>query len=71
VSIPLPATAIDVMVREPAVGTTTLDPRLVEATVVGASVRLTAVGEGAVICDPGEAVNPDYDPACVSGSRPI
>jgi hypothetical protein len=61
VSIPLPATAMDIKVREPAVGTTTLDSRLVEAAVVGASVRLTAVGEGAVICDPAE--DSDVPPA--------
>jgi hypothetical protein len=61
VSIPLPATALDVRVREPLVGATTSDTRLVEAAVVGASVRLTAIGEGAVICDPAE--DPDVPPA--------
>ena len=61
VSIPLPATAMDVTVRAPAVGTTRSDSRLVEAAVVGTSVRLTAVGEGPLICDPAE--DPDVPPA--------
>ena len=61
VSIPLPATAIDAKVREPAVGATTSEARLVEAAVAGASVRLTAVGEGPEICDPTE--DSDIPPA--------
>jgi hypothetical protein len=48
----LPASATDVRVREPEVGATTLDSRLTEAAVVGASVRFTAVGAGDDICDP-------------------
>lgn len=61
VSIPLPSTAIDAKVREPAVGATTSESRLVEAAVAGASVRFTAVGEGPLICDPAE--DPDIPPA--------
>lgn len=61
VSIPLPASASDIEVREPVVGATTSDSRLVEAAVVGASVRFTAVGDGPVICDPAE--DPDVPPA--------
>ena len=52
VVVELPANAMDVAVRKPAIGATTSRSRLVEAAVVGASVRLTAVGEGAEICDP-------------------
>lgn len=64
VSIPLPPSAMDVTVRAPAVGATTSDSRLVEAAVAGASVRLTAVGDGPVICDPAE------DPAVPPAERP-
>lgn len=59
--VTLPANAMDVEVRRPAIGTTTSESRLVEAAVIGASVRLTAAGEGAVICDP--AADPDIPPA--------
>lgn len=48
----LPASATDVQVREPKVGDTTPDSRLTEAAVAGASVRLTAVGDGPFVCDP-------------------
>ncbi len=48
----LPALATEVQVREPRVGDTTPESRLTEAAVAGASVRLTAVGDGAPICDP-------------------
>ena len=61
VTIPLPAKAMDIKVRQPTVGKTTLDSRLVEAAVVGTNVRLTAVGEGAVVCDPDE--DPGTPPA--------
>lgn len=50
--LPLPASATQVQVREPKVGDTSFDSRLTEAAVDGASVRLTAVGDGSVICDP-------------------
>jgi hypothetical protein len=53
----LPPSSTDVRVREPKVGDTSLDSRLTEAAVVGASVRLTAVGDGPFICDP--AADPD------------
>ena len=59
--VPLPASARDVEVRRPRVGATTLESRLTEAAVAGASVRFTAVGEGAVVCDPAE--DPDVPPA--------
>jgi hypothetical protein len=61
VSIPLTATASDVEVRRPTVGATTRDTRLTEVAVLGTSVRLTAVGDGASICDPDE--DPDIPPA--------
>ena len=48
----LPASATQVQVREPKVGDTTPDSRLTGAAVEGASVRLTAVGDGPLICDP-------------------
>ena len=48
----LPASAAGVRVREPNVGDTTPESRLTEAAVEGASVRLTAVGDGPAICDP-------------------
>ena len=54
----LPASATDVQVRKPKVGDTTLDSRLIEAAVEGASVRLTAVGEGPDICDPAAEPEP-------------
>jgi hypothetical protein len=57
VVVGLPASATEVQVRKPKVGDTTLDSRLTEAAVVGTSVRFTAVGEGAEICDP--AAGPD------------
>ena len=50
--LPLPASAAEVQVREPAVGDTTPESRLTEAAVEGASVRFTAVGDGPDICDP-------------------
>ena len=61
VVVELPANAMDIAVRKPAIGATTSESRLVEAAVVGASVRLTAVGEGAEICDPDE--DPGIPPA--------
>jgi hypothetical protein len=51
-ALALPASATDVRVREPKVGDTTPDSRLTEAAVEGASVRLTAVGDGPLVCDP-------------------
>ena len=51
-ALALPASATDVRVREPKVGDTALDSRLTGAAVEGAGVRLTAVGDGAAICDP-------------------
>ncbi len=59
--VALPANVMNVEIRRPAIGTSTSESRLVEAAVIGASVRLTAVGEGAVICDPDE--DPDIPPA--------
>lgn len=59
--VPLPASARDVEVRRPRVGATTDESRLTEAAVAGASVRFTALGEGAVVCDPAE--DPDVPPA--------
>ncbi len=50
--VPLPASAREVDVRRPRVGATTGESRLTEAVVEGASVRFTAVGEGAFVCDP-------------------
>jgi hypothetical protein len=50
--LPLPASAAEVQVREPKVGDTSQDSRLTEAAVEGASVRLTAVGDGRFVCDP-------------------
>jgi hypothetical protein len=64
VVVGLPASATDVRVRAPDVGDTALDARLTEATVLGASVRFTAVGDGPVICDPAE------DPAVPPSQRP-
>jgi hypothetical protein len=61
VTIPLPASAFDIDVRRPTVGSTAGDSRLTEAAVVGTSVRLTAVGEGEYLCDP--AADPDYPPS--------
>jgi hypothetical protein len=54
----LPASATEVRVRKPQVGDTSLDSRLTEAAVVGASVRFTAVGDGPFICDPAEDPEP-------------
>lgn len=54
----LPASATEVQVREPRVGDTTPESRLTEAAVEGASVRFTAVGDGAPICDPAEDPEP-------------
>jgi hypothetical protein len=48
----LPPSSTDIRVRAPKAGDTTLDSRLTEAAVTGASVRFTAVGAGADICDP-------------------
>jgi hypothetical protein len=55
--LPLPASSTDIRVRAPTVGDTTFDSQLTEAAVAGASVRFTAVGAGADICDP--AAEPD------------
>lgn len=54
----LPASATAVRVREPKVGDTTSESRLTEAAVASAGVRLTAVGDGEVICDPAEGSTP-------------
>jgi hypothetical protein len=54
----LPPSAAEVRVREPQVGDTTPDSRLTEVAVEGASVRLTAVGEGSYVCDPAEDPTP-------------
>jgi hypothetical protein len=56
--VALPAAATDVRVREPAVGDTTPESRLTEAAIAGASVRLTAVGDGRLICDPAADAEP-------------
>jgi hypothetical protein len=61
VTIPLASTAFDVDVRRPKVGNTGSDSRLTEVAVAGTSVRLTAVGAGAYICDPNE--DPDVPPS--------
>lgn len=54
----LPASATEVTAREPKVGDTTPESRLTEAAIEGASVRLTAVGDGEAICDPAEEPEP-------------
>ncbi len=61
VDIALPANAMNVDVRRPAIGTTGSESRLIDVAVVGASVRLTAVGEGAEICD--QDADTDIPPA--------
>ena len=59
----LPASATDVQVREPRVGDTTPESRLTEAAAEGASVRMTAVGDGPPVCDPAEdSTPPDMRP---------
>jgi hypothetical protein len=60
-TVPLPATATAITLRRPRVSDTTSDSRLTEATVIGTSVRLTAVGDGTTVCDPEE--QPDLPPA--------
>jgi hypothetical protein len=61
VTIPLPATAFDIVARRPKVGNTGNSSRLTEVAVVGTSVRVTAVGEGPDICDP--TIDPDFPPS--------
>jgi len=50
-TIALPPSATQIQVRRPTVGATTNDSRLTEVAVIGASVRLTAVGAGEDLCD--------------------
>jgi hypothetical protein len=51
-TVALPPSATQVQVRRPKVGASTNDSRLTEVAVIGASVRLTAVGAGEDVCDP-------------------
>ena len=60
-AVPLPATATAVAIRRPRLGETTSESRLTGAVVAGTSVQLTAVGDGAIVCDPEE--DPDVPPA--------
>jgi hypothetical protein len=60
-TVTLPATASAITVRRPKIGDTTADSRLTGVLVAGTSVQLTAVGDGALVCDPEE--DPDVPPA--------
>jgi hypothetical protein len=63
-TVTLPATASAIVVRRPKVGETTNQSRLTGVLVAGTSVQLTAVGEGASVCDPEE------DPTVAPAQRP-
>jgi hypothetical protein len=60
-TIPLSPTAFDVDVRRPTVGTAGHDSHITEVAVVGPSVRITALGDGADVCDP--TIDPDFPPS--------
>jgi hypothetical protein len=60
-TVSLPTTATAIAVGHPLVGDTTIESRLTAVTVAGTTVQLTAVGEGATVCDPAE--DPDVPPA--------
>jgi hypothetical protein len=60
-TVTLPAGASAVVARRPKPGETTDESRLTAVTVAGASVQLTAVGDGPAVCDPEE--DPDVPPA--------
>jgi hypothetical protein len=58
VSVPLPPTATGITIKRPQAGETTNESRFTGAAVEGASVRLTAVGDGPLVCDPEENDTP-------------
>jgi hypothetical protein len=60
-TVTLPAGASAIAVTRPKVGQTTDESRLTGVLVAGTSVQLTAVGDGALVCDPEE--DPDVPPA--------
>jgi hypothetical protein len=60
-TVTLPATASAIAVRHPRAGDTTDESRLTGVLVTGTTVQLTAVGDGALVCDPEE--DPDVAPA--------
>jgi hypothetical protein len=60
-TVTLPTGATAIAVARPKLGETTDESRLTGVLVAGTSVQLTAVGDGATVCDPEE--DPDVPPA--------
>jgi hypothetical protein len=57
-TLTLPAGAFDVRVKQPSVGTRSLDAQLTNVSVQGNALTFTAVGAGDSVCDPNEQDTP-------------